>query len=166
RYADNALRGRGLAWNPGERVEGYTSLTWVLGCVALGRAGLDLVLATRILGVASFAALLALLWRRREPAGPRAAALVAASGAVAGWSVGGLETVGFALAATAALLCAERVLDAGGGARLAAAAGAGLLYGLAEWTRPEGAMLAGFFFLALAAEWLGRRFERPGPLLA
>lgn len=30
RYARNLVRGNGLVWNPGERVEGYTNLLWTL----------------------------------------------------------------------------------------------------------------------------------------
>lgn len=30
RYAQNLAQGEGLVWNPGERVEGYTNLLWVL----------------------------------------------------------------------------------------------------------------------------------------
>ena len=35
RYARNLLEGHGLVFNPGERVEGYTNLLWVLELAAL-----------------------------------------------------------------------------------------------------------------------------------
>ena len=31
RYAANLAHGRGLVWNPGERVEGYTNFLWEIG---------------------------------------------------------------------------------------------------------------------------------------
>ena len=35
RYVENALIGRGLVFNPGERVEGYTNFLWVIELIAL-----------------------------------------------------------------------------------------------------------------------------------
>ena len=58
RYADRLQQGRGLTWTDGERVEGYSNLLWVLMTAGLGWLGLDLVLATRLLGVAGQLALL------------------------------------------------------------------------------------------------------------
>jgi len=115
--------------------------------------------------VLAFLALLLIVHRSARPEGRAAAALVATSGPVAGWAVGGLETAGFALAATAALLAAERTMDAGpspGAARKAFAAGC--LCGLAEWTRPEGALIAAVLLAALAAAWVRRRGAAPAPL--
>ena len=47
-----------MGWfgNPGERVEGYTNLLWVLGCALVGALGVDLVLAARIRGFLGMAA--------------------------------------------------------------------------------------------------------------
>ena len=40
RYARNLVEGHGLVWNPGEAVEGYSNLAWVLVAAAaeIGRA--------------------------------------------------------------------------------------------------------------------------------
>jgi arabinofuranosyltransferase len=61
RYAERLLDGKGLTWNDGERVEGYSNLAWVLACAVLGALGADLILAARILAfscwVATFGAL-------------------------------------------------------------------------------------------------------------
>ncbi|PIV81991.1 hypothetical protein COW53_01325, partial [bacterium CG17_big_fil_post_rev_8_21_14_2_50_64_8] len=52
RYAANLVAGHGLAFNPGEAVEGYSNLLWVL-LVATGlKVGLPALLWARILGVA------------------------------------------------------------------------------------------------------------------
>jgi hypothetical protein len=56
RYADNLARGRGVVYNPGEPVEGYTNFLWVLltaGGITLGLDPLDVAL---FLGKAAFVA--------------------------------------------------------------------------------------------------------------
>ena len=40
RYVQNALLWRGLVFNPGDPVEGYTNFLWVVQLCLLGRAGL------------------------------------------------------------------------------------------------------------------------------
>ena len=40
RYSENLVSGHGVVWNPDERVEGFTSLLWVLMCAALHFAGI------------------------------------------------------------------------------------------------------------------------------
>src|SRR6267154_221619 len=54
RYADNLVRGIGLVWNQGERVEGYTNFLWTLlmsGGICLG---MDPVLFSQVLGIICF----------------------------------------------------------------------------------------------------------------
>ena len=41
RYARNLAEGHGLVFNPGERVEGYTNLAWVVGAAGAIRLGAD-----------------------------------------------------------------------------------------------------------------------------
>src|SRR5579884_1934594 len=41
RYAYNWVHGQGIVWNPGERVEGYTSFLWVLMAAASLAVHLD-----------------------------------------------------------------------------------------------------------------------------
>jgi hypothetical protein len=56
RYARNLVRGAGLVFNPGERVEGYTNFLWTVLLAGLHGLGADLPRAARVLGVlASFA---------------------------------------------------------------------------------------------------------------
>ena len=43
RYVRNLLAGDGLVWNPGERVEGYTSFGAVLAIALPGLLGIDLL---------------------------------------------------------------------------------------------------------------------------
>lgn len=97
RYAQRLLHGHGLTWTDGERVEGYSNLSWVLGSAALGALGLDLIVAVRLLAVLSLlVTLLALAaFARRLGAdwsGLALATLVlGATASVAVWIVGALE---------------------------------------------------------------------------
>lgn len=156
RYAHNLLDGHGLVFNPGDPVEGYSNLLWVLLSAAGMAAGLDPLLWARLLGFAAAAATalllpgLALRLAADAPSPARPAAgvppppaawaasfLLAACGPVACWSLAGLETPLFGLLIVVAWRAA---LD-----RRAVAAGAtGVLLTL---TRPEGIALA----LAFAA---------------
>lgn len=135
RYAQSLLDGHGIVWNVGERVEGYTSLLWVLATAGLGTLGLELETASRLLGVSSLAGLLFLLIKTQGRAGLLAGSLLAVSGPIVAWSLGGLETVGFTLLVTAAMLGGERIVE--GPATPARALGVGLVFGLAELCRPE-----------------------------
>ena len=140
RYAANWLDGLGLVFNPGERVEGFTSPLWVM-LVAGGMAGgLTANLAGHLLGLASavaacFAATayaralapsLSAAWAGLAPA------LLLASAPFVRWTTGGLETVLFAALLTASL-------------RVALSGRAGWLAGVlavATLARPEGALVA------------------------
>ena len=62
RYADNLLLlGRGLVFNEGEFVEGYSSPLWMLLVIALRSSGLEYWLLLRAAGVALYVAFWALL---------------------------------------------------------------------------------------------------------
>ncbi len=159
RYAHNLLDGHGLVFNPGDPVEGYSNLLWVLLSAAGMAAGLDPLLWARLLGFAAAAATALLLpglalrlaTAGRSPARPvagvpparaawAASFLLAACGPVACWSLAGLETPLFTLLL---LLAWRAALD-----RRAVTAGACAL--LLALTRPEGVALG----LAFAA-WAG-----------
>jgi len=51
RYADNFRDGHGLVFNPGERVEGYTSPLWVTGLSAVAMLGLELERTAQAVGL-------------------------------------------------------------------------------------------------------------------
>ncbi len=60
RYARNLLRGAGLVYNPGERVEGYTNFLWVLfSCVPIA-LHLDPFVTMRFVGLLAYVAWIAL----------------------------------------------------------------------------------------------------------
>lgn len=165
RYAENLVRGNGLVFNPGERVEGYTNFLWVL-LIALGmRLGGDPVILSQGLGLLAAEALLIVvfLWprdRRGFEGNLRllAPALLCLSPPFALWSLGGLETCLFALLVFASMAGSVR-----GGCRPAGVGwdiGTGLLLGLAGLTRPEG-ILAGVVVVGDRILWPGARGRGP-----
>jgi len=101
RYAKNFVKGHGLVFNPGVKVEGYTSLLWVLLLFSGAKLGIDLVFLSRILGLIFSICTLVLtfhlskllstnskssLWNLLAPI------LMASSGSFACWGAAGLET--------------------------------------------------------------------------
>jgi hypothetical protein len=148
-YARNLVRGDGLVFNRGERVEGYTSFSWVLAS-ALGLAlGADIETWSFALGalslagcvVGSFALVLALFEDAgahsrtlRYGAAALASAWVAAYAPLAFWAASGMETALFTLLVVLSL---RAYAESGAGSRSAP-----LLVALSAVTRPEGALLA------------------------
>ncbi len=97
RYARNFVDGLGLVWNAGERVEGYSNLSWILLCSALHALGVDLVTAARGLGAACGALLvLALAFLSGDSASMLsrlwAPFFLATLGCVAAWLLAGLNS--------------------------------------------------------------------------
>ena len=58
RYALNLVEGRGLVFNPGERVEGFTNFLWVLLQIPGMLAGLDPIVVSNLLSLIIFGVLL------------------------------------------------------------------------------------------------------------
>ena len=97
RYAKRLIMGEGLTWTDGERVEGYSNLSWVLLTSLLGWFGIDLVTAARILGVL-FTLLTGIsliatanVRCKSEHGWIYAAMLFSLCGTTAVWAIGGLE---------------------------------------------------------------------------
>jgi len=142
RYVRNLLAGNGLVYNVGEPVEGYTNFGWLLALAPLGAAGVDLVAASRWLGLVCALASVVLAVRvagRLAPSETAAWArwtaglLVAASVPFASWATSGMETPCFALLALGIAAAAT--------SPRAAAPLTGTLAGAAALTRPEGVLL-------------------------
>ncbi len=158
RYARNLLEGRGLVFNPGEWVEGYTNFLWVIQVAALWALGVspERSSVAMSLGWTAIAVALVGLWaaQTREAARPfvlaTAVALYATERSVAGWATGGLETRQFTV-----LVCGGLFLLARPGHR--AAAWASALLGLAVLTRPEALLV---FAVAAAARAFDSRALR------
>lgn len=172
RYAQNAARGHGFVFNPGERVEGYSNFAWVLLATAAIRAGQDPVGAAKVAGIVAGLGALFLAWMLARRLVPRAGltALVAPlylaiSPVLVQHSVSGLETSVFAFLLVAAVLLAAAP------PRPAVRAGLLATLLLLSLTRPEGPFVA-LVLLAVRglesrlvggwAEWAGE--EAPDPV--
>lgn len=146
RYGENLARGRGVVFNPGERVEGYTNFLWMLVSALLywptRLLGIDIVhalITVNVLVASSVVALVFFLSRRLWP-GPiwpalAATGLTALDNGFGVWSVLGLEKHFVSFWALLALLLASR-----NDARLWPRIGACLA--CVMLTRPDGGLFA------------------------
>jgi arabinofuranosyltransferase len=160
RHADHLARGLGLTYNPGQSVEGTSSLMWALLLAGGSRMGLAPPDLAPVLGVLSGALCLAVVYAaaRRILGCPRGAAfaalvILAQNPSFAFWSASGMETPAFALLVVAAwaLMHAPAVEHARGAVLLA---GVAALLGLA---RPEGLAAAVLVPVGLFARRVDRR---------
>jgi hypothetical protein len=149
RYARNLASGGGYAFDPGQPVEGTSSVAWTLALALAWRTGWRGLGAAKALSLA--VGLLvppacALAVRRALPERPLLAAVPAVALALdadlATWIVSGMDTAAWTLACVACV-----ALAAGGRDRAAAV----LLGGLAFF-RPEGPLFAAAGVLALARD--------------
>lgn len=163
RYARRLVAGQGLTWNAGERVEGYSNLLWVLLTAALNVVGVDLIVASRILGYALMGAALAAVvyaHRQRSLRGTLAVVLVLLfaplSGALAVWTVGGMEQpLVAALLAWGVVLCYPKLERRE--TTLKEMLTPGLCFALLCWARLDGPV---FVAAAVAAFFLSDGFNR------
>jgi len=98
RYADHLVRGNGLVYNAGERVEGYTNFLWTLVIAAGLCLSLDPVAFSQVLGLGCFVLSLVFTYRlSRLVLGSRESALLAVvllgtNYTFSAYATGGLET--------------------------------------------------------------------------
>lgn len=149
RYAGNFARGLGLVYNPGERVEGTSSILWTLW-ISLGiKVGLDPLFFAQASGVLLGAATLVYLSRRTHPL---VSLCTACSGVFAHWCIAGLETPLFTLGLVVALgeLYAKHLV-------VAAAC-----FGVLPWIRPDGLYFTVLVWAPiLTLYWREPQAERP-----
>jgi hypothetical protein len=158
RYAANLLDGKGLVYNEGERVEGYTNFLWTV-LVAAGAAltPISLPHVALILAVASYLALVALVHRlgrqlSQETAYvPIAAMCVAVQATVTSYATTGMETL-FAVVWIHAMLLALASVPGSRGAAFA-----GLAATCAVLTRLDHALFYAAGGVALVARDGGLR---------
>jgi len=147
RYAENFAQGNGLVYNVGERVEGFTNLSWTVLFGLIMMVGGEPVMASVLLGWLSIAALVVVTWRFAGAllspwAAVVAAAFVAFDTQMILEGVEGLETVTYAVLVTMGIWTGWRD---GGGAKSAG------WFAVATLTRPEAPMIWGATQLALWA---------------
>ena len=187
RYALNLATGKGIVFNPGERVEGYSNFLFLVVLAGLKRfLGADIETAARALGVAASIVAILLTYRLtlkltdgNRHAGLLAALLVAGSGSFAAWGPSGLETPIFAMLGM--LVCLSMFSERW--------VWMGVLIALATMTRPDGVLflllvalyelfapqgtrgrlksirLVAVSFLMLIVPWMMWRFEYYGHLI-
>jgi hypothetical protein len=159
RYAQNALRGHGLVFNPGERVEGFTNFLWTALMIPLeGSIGHAVGRASMLIGALFGLATVVLVIRfARIADAPRgvgwlAAFLLAADGSFVLWAVGGLETPLFAFLIFAGAILyvreqddeRQKTKDERSSFVLRPSSSfpiSGIFFALAAMTRPEGALV-------------------------
>jgi arylsulfatase A-like enzyme len=98
RYADNLAAGHGIVFNPGERVEGYTTVVWIL-FLALGvLVDADLVVFSKLLGILFSLGTLSLVWCSdrfsediSKQAAVRATLLLGSTGIFTAWTMGSMD---------------------------------------------------------------------------
>lgn len=161
RYARNWLSGGGLAFNPGQVVEGFSAplwLLWIAGAMALQLPPQAAWLAGAVAGPLAATLGSGLAWRALWPEArwPAPALLVALSPALAWHAAAGLGT-----APMAGLLALWLASWLGSWRAHRPARGAAVWLGLAGLMRPEALVFALPF---AAAEW--RRGQRAWPLAA
>lgn len=138
RYVDQLLRGNGLVFNAGERIEGFTHFLWVMMLAVCARLGFDLVEVGRYLPILAYATVLIVLarraWKRRSLGFgvPLAAWCVALHRDMQVFASSGLETAPFTLLVLLGLLAVTSDSNRTGTAAA--------LYAIATLVRPEGAL--------------------------
>jgi arabinofuranosyltransferase len=155
RYAQNLVEGLGPVYNPGERVEGYSSPIWMLGSAAAIAAGADPVVTSKWAGLLAAGALSVAVYLALRAAGVRSWGAGLATCAVGGsfvlqlWSIAGMET-----AAYAALFFVGLAIISCVGGSVRGALWASVFLAAASLTRPEGMM---FWVLGFGLYLIGLR---------
>ncbi len=148
RYARALAETGEIAFSPGERVEGASSIAWTIALALAFKVGLRGVAASKLLSLVAMTALpaaCAVGVRRALPSQPLAMAVpalaIAVDADVAIWGASGMDTAAWALACVACVAIAARP-----GSERAAAVALGFL----PWVRPEGPLLTALGAVALA----------------
>lgn len=169
RYGWNLAAGEGLAYNPGEPVEGFSNFLWVLIQAAIFALGLPPITTLKLIGVsAGLGTLVAsyALARRlfADLPGARLATgmsvgLLAFNTSVAVWSQAGLETV--LLAFWIVTMCLRYEIEL---TQERPRPWSALLFGLAWMTRPEVPIYGLYFVVRRLVDLRARPLGRPDGL--
>jgi len=147
RYAENLASGKGLVYNEGERVEGYTNFLWVILLSTCKKFGIDIVPMSQYLSLISALLIIIILFHlpyllyEKPPNpifNPISCLFLAANTTFSLWILSGLESLFFllfVLSSIAIYLKNQKSLYLP------------VLIALATLTRPEGIMVFGVTFL-------------------
>lgn len=141
RYVQRFIEGKGLNWTDGHPVEGYSNFLWILGVSVLGKLGIDLIVAARILGIlCSIGTIWTILAYFRTQSVKKelvflAVALLVTTPCFAVWAIGGLEQPLYVLLVTLTFVEVLRIVSSNDFRKI---------YHLSVWlgllalTRPDG----------------------------
>ncbi|MEC3876258.1 glycosyltransferase family protein [Chryseobacterium salviniae] len=158
RYAQRFIEGKGLTWNDGHPVEGYSNLLWILMISLLGKLGMNLILAARILGIACSVGTLAVIFSYFTTKNIRkeyvfaAIFLLATTPCFTVWAIGGLEQPLYILLLTLTLVKVSKIINDKNKTAIYFLA---LWLGLLAISRPDG-----FLFTILTTLFLGAAFRK------
>jgi len=160
RYAKNFANGDGLVFNPGEKVEGYSNLFWVLLLSPIFKLGGSPVVFSRILGLFFSLGSIFLVWKIISVSQERtgfavlcAFALIVTNSSFTFWSIRGLETNFYGFLIILVVFCyLSREKRA---ARICLAP----LIFLASITRPEGIIILASFSLYILIRFVVKRIR-------
>jgi len=146
RYAENLVAGKGLVFNEGERVEGYTNFLWVI-VLAIGKlSGIDLVIFSRILGIMfSLGCLILILNSHRfikeidHNVSAIAVLILGTNGVFLPWGVSGMEVTLFTFLILLTVLYYVSLRENDDARKFLTL---GALCGLIMLVRPEGLLLS------------------------
>lgn len=163
RYAEHLVAGKGLVFNPGERVQGYTNLLWVLLIAAGHWLGGDSLRVAQGLGiffnlgtlVVTFFMTAHLTRQAIHPLNFLPPLLLALTSSFVAWGSSGLETPLFVFLVTLGFFLYIRNMDQERGF-----VAVSIVFSLAFITRPDSAI----FFFALALHWLWSMMLQVRPL--
>ena len=145
RYARNLVEGKGLVWNPGEHVEGYTNFLWTMMIAGGMKLGLDPVAFSEILGLICFGFTLVFTYKLAGLVVSRdwsllTVILLGTNYSFSAYATGGLETQLQALIFTATMYLLFGVMK--GDRKYSTIASLSLLLSIALLTRLDSAILA------------------------
>lgn len=157
RYSSRFVSGRGLTWNDGERVEGYSNLLWVLLVSGLLAVGLPGILSLRVLGIICSVLFLAgvlVHYRNKRLIALSPLLFAALSAPLAVWAVGGLEQPLVLLLVSLSVPLLWRAMDIG---RASSWIFSSMPLAFLCLTRPDGALFTASAFLVVLLFGGGRK---------
>ncbi|MCX8042656.1 MAG: glycosyltransferase family 39 protein [Desulfobacterota bacterium] len=164
RYARHLYEGKGLVYNIGDYVEGYSNFLWVIILAFWGALGCNLPVTANVLGIVSALLTLVIVFKLmiRIQEGVSFWTLIpilflSTNWDFVGWATGGLETAFFTLLIFVTIYFFQKEAVSETGSYWFSA----ILCGLLCLTRPEGFLFSGFYFFVFCFI----RFKRRSALL-
>jgi hypothetical protein len=156
KYAQNLSNGNGLVWNINEYVQGYTNFLLVIILSLFSYLGIDLYLASRLVGICSYLALVIFSYFIFKPYKRLIDFIpfitISSSFPIIVWSLSGLETVLFSLLLFLSAILSLKCLKSN---NINLSSLNGFLQALTFLLRPEGILIIIItsFFLLIKQSW-------------